>query len=277
MSEFSWPTGPISIRVTSDLLFKHLLQDSENLLRELICSLLHLDPSDINKTEVTNPILLGQELDEKTVILDVNVLMNDNTNIDLEMQVINYGNWIERSVFYSTRNFGDLKSGDPYEKVKPSIHIGFLAFSPFEDYEKFYSLNQLMDTEDHHVYTEKLAVGYVDMTRIELATDIDKHYNIDKWAKFFKATTWEEICMLVQEYPIMEEAASNLRRLSEEERFKLQQEAWEDRQRCVNGLRMQLDQAKKEADEAKKETAIARKEADVFRQQLIEAGITPKE
>ena len=270
MSEFSWPTGPISIRVTSDLLFKHLLQDSENLLRELICSLLHLDPSDINKTEVTNPILLGQELDEKTVILDVNVLMNDNTNIDLEMQVQNYGDWLERSVFYATRNFGDLKPGNPYISVKPSIHIGFLSFSPFEDYEKFYSLNRLTDTEDHHVYTEKLAVGYVDMTRIDLATEIDKKYNVDKWAKFFKATTWEEIRMLAQEYPIMEEAASNLRRLSEEERFKLQQEAWEDRQRREAALRFQLDQAKKEADEA-------RKEADVFRQQLIEAGITPKE
>ncbi len=263
MSKFTWPTGPISVRMTSDLLFKHLLQDSEPVLRALICSLLHLDSAQINKTEVTNPILLGQEIDEKTVILDVNVLMNDNSYIDLEMQVVDYGDWAERSVFYAARNFGDLKSGDPYLIVKSSIHIGFLSFSPFKDYDKFYSMNRLMDVEDYHVYTEKLSVGYVNLTRIDLATDIDKQYNVDTWAKFFMSTTWEEIRMLAQEYPVIEEAASHLRKLSEEEQFRLQQEAWEDRQRRVNGLRMQLDQANERAD--------------VYRQQLIEAGITPKD
>ena len=159
MENFTWPTGQINVRLTSDLLFKHLFQESETLLKALICSLLHLEPSQINKTEVTNPILLGQEIDEKTVILDFNVIMNDNTNIDLEMQVIDQGDWAERSVFYAARNFGDLKLGDPYLIVKPSIHIGFLAFSPFKEYEKFYSMNRLMDTDDHHVYTEKLSVG----------------------------------------------------------------------------------------------------------------------
>ena len=161
--------------------------------------------------------------------------------------------------------------------VKPSIHIGFLAFSPFEEYEKFYSMNRLMDVEDHHVYTEKLSVGFVDLTRIELATEVDKKYNTDKWAKFFRSETWEEIRMLAQEYPVIEEAASNLRKLSEEERFRLQQEAWEDRQRRVNGLKMLLDQAKADAENAKAEAEKAKAEADAYRQQLIEAGITPKE
>ncbi len=225
MPEFMWPTGPISVRMTSDLLFKHLLQDSEAVLRALICSLLHLEPAQINKTEVTNPILLGQEIDEKTVILDVNVRMNDNTNIDLEMQVIDHRDWTERSVFYAARNFGDLKSGDPYLSGKPSIHIGFLAFSPFKEYEKFYSMNRLMDMDDHHVYTEKLSVGFVDLTRIDLATGVDKKYNMnyerayfashnsesnfrrksrhhngmkyrydcDKWAKFFRSDTFDRL------------------------------------------------------------------------------------
>ena len=76
--------------------------------------------------------------------------------------------------------------------------------------------------------------------------------------------------MLAQEYPVIEEAASHLRKLSEEEQFRLQQEAWEDRQRRVNGLRMQLDQAKEEASKANER-------ADIYRQQLIEAGITPKD
>ncbi len=83
--------------------------------------------------------------------------------------------------------------------------------------------------------------------------------------------------MLAEEYPVIEEAASNLRKLSEEERFRLQQEAWEDRQRRVNGLKMLLDQANERAEKAEAEAENAKAEADAYRQQLIEAGITPKD
>ena len=130
------------------------------------------------------------------------------------------------------------------------------------DYAKFYSLNMLMDVDDHHLYTDKIAIGYVDLTRINLATEKDKKYNISTWARFFTAKTWEEIRMLAQEYPIIEEAASNLKKLTEEEQFRLQMDAWEDRQRRENGLKMLMEQAEE-------------KNA-ILRQQLIEAGITPK-
>ena len=33
----------------------------------------------------------------------------------------------------------------------------------------------------------------VDLTKINLATDDDKLYERDLWAKFFKATTWEDL------------------------------------------------------------------------------------
>ena len=137
MRDFTWPTGPVSVSLTNDLLFKHLMQRSTEALHELIASLLHLELSQIKKTEIINPISLGDRIDDKTIILDVNLLMNDSTNLDLEMQVINYHDWIERSVFYTARNFGDLKTGDPYIDVRSSIHIGFLSYTLFEDCPKF--------------------------------------------------------------------------------------------------------------------------------------------
>ena len=39
----------------------------------------------------------------------------------------------------------------------------------------------------------------VDLTNISLATAEDKRYNIDKWAKLFKAKTWEDIKMLAKQ------------------------------------------------------------------------------
>ena len=50
----------------------------------------------------------------------------------------------------------------------------------------------------------------VDLTHIELATDEDKAYSVDRWAKLFKSTTWEEIRMIAENNPILTEASETL-------------------------------------------------------------------
>ena len=40
-----------------------------------------------------------------------------------------------------------------------------------------------------------------------MATNEDKFYGIDTWAKLFKATTWEEIKMITKENPSMNSTA----------------------------------------------------------------------
>ncbi len=52
----------------------------------------------------TNPIVLGETIDAKTFILDINVLLNDNANINLEMQVINEKNWPELNMLTSEKD-----------------------------------------------------------------------------------------------------------------------------------------------------------------------------
>lgn len=50
----------------------------------------------------------------------------------------------------------------------------------------------------------------VDLTHIELATDEDRAYGIDRWARLFKSTTWEEIKMIAENNPILTEASEKL-------------------------------------------------------------------
>lgn len=269
------PTGPVTVRMTNDLLFKHLLQDLAEVRKEIICALLHLDESEVEDTIVTNPIIMGETVTDKSVILDVNILMSDRSHIDLEMQVIDYGDWPERSLIYALRNLDNLKSGDDYAMVSKTIQIGFLDYQLFEDYRRFYSLNQLMDIHDHHMYTDKLSVGYVDLTNVEHATEEDKKYKIDKWANFFKADSWEELYMTAEGYPVMEQAISHLAQLTEEERFRLECQARDDQLRRTNGLKRRMEEAKAETKAAKAETRAANKRADRYREQLIAAGIVP--
>ena len=99
-------------------------------LRGLLSAILHIRQEDISFLEIMNPIVLGQAIDDKEFILDVKITMNNNTIIDLELQVINYHNWPDRSLQYLCRVFNSLKQGQDYDETIAVIHIGILDMMP---------------------------------------------------------------------------------------------------------------------------------------------------
>ena len=65
---------------------------------------------DITSIEITNPIMPGDNVTDKTFILDIKIILNQSDLINLEMQVINYDNWPERSLGYLCRSFDVILS-----------------------------------------------------------------------------------------------------------------------------------------------------------------------
>lgn len=207
---FEEATGNIPYNMTNDYMFRYILQKNEKVLRGLICSLLHLMPHQIQTVEITNPINLNENIQDKEFILDINILMNDNTQINLEMQLIDYHNWTDRSLAYLCRSFDHLYHGQKYEEALPAIHIGFLDYTLFPDFPEFYATNMLMNVKNHHIYSDKFQLSVVDLSQIELATEEDKANQIDYWARLFKAKTWEEIKMVAKKSEFLQEAAHSI-------------------------------------------------------------------
>ena len=85
--------GKIDYGLTNDYMFRAILQKSRKTLIGLASALLHLNPEDIKDIEITNPIILGESINAKTFILDVNILLNNSRMLNLEMQVNNLHNW----------------------------------------------------------------------------------------------------------------------------------------------------------------------------------------
>lgn len=86
----------------------------------------------------------------------------------------------------------------------------------------------LLNVKNQHIYSDKLRLSVVDLTHIELATDEDKLFQIDYWAKLFKASTWEEIKMIAATNEYISEASKTLYQLSNDEKVRLQCEVLED-------------------------------------------------
>ncbi len=211
--DFETATGTIDYGFTNDYVFRKILQENNDVLKALICSILHMKPDGVEVT-VTNPISLGETFSAKDFILDVRVVLNDGRLIDLEMQMTNEYNWPDRSISYASRNFDQLKRGEYYIDAKPVHSIGFLNFTLFEDNPEFNALYQLLNVKTKRLYSEKFSIHVIDLSRIDLATEEDRHYGIDRWAKLFKTKTWEDLRMITKNNETMQKAAAPLYQLN---------------------------------------------------------------
>lgn len=132
------PTGKLKYPLTNDFMFKAVLQKNQTALKGLLCALLHMRMEEIAEIRILNPIEIGDVIEEKKMILDLKLELNDSRILDIEMQVIDEGNWSERSLAYLCRAFDQLEMGEDYMEVKETIHIGILDFTPQGFPEKLY-------------------------------------------------------------------------------------------------------------------------------------------
>lgn len=269
-------SGSLVIPMTNDYLFRALLQRNNSVLKGLICSLLHLAPENVYSVEITNPIELGTSFSDKTFILDIRLSLNDDTTINLELQVINQHNWVERSLNYLCRSFDSLQSGESYKTAQSVIQIGLLNFTLFPEQPEFYATYQLLNIKSHTLYSDKLRLSVLDLTQIPLATEKDRSCQLDCWARFFKATTWEELNMLAQNNETLKDAASTVYQLTAEERIRMECEAREDYYRTQKDIQNMIDEtnAKYEAATAEKEALTA--ELARLRAWVKEQGYDPE-
>jgi len=219
----------------NDYMFKAVLQKSNEVLRNLVSVLLDIDESEIVSCEIMNTIELGESVDGKDCVLDVKVELNSREIIDIELQVSDEHNWPERSLFYWSRAYNSLAEGDDYSLLKKTYHIGILDFTLFEDNPYFYSEYVLKDKVTGYEYSDKLNIRILDLTKIpEKENESCQNSKLIKWAKIFKAKTLKELEMIAGKEEVFRKMVSHVRRLSADEKIRLQCQAREDIERRMS-------------------------------------------
>ena len=263
-------TGPLPFCMTNDVLFHILFEASNTALRGLLCALLRLQDSDINSIEIQNPIQFGQTVLSKEFILDLKLLLNNNTSINVEMQVLKFQHWTERSLSYLCRSFDKLNKGNSYADTKAAIHIGILDYDLFpEDEARFYTTYHLADDVTHKIYTGKFQLSVLYLNHVDQATEEDLTYHLDYWARFFKATTWEELRMLAEKSPIFTEAAKTIYNATEDIHARTMMEAYEEGAKLTQTLKDEfaIAYANQHAAIIEQKEALAQQQAVLIEQE----------
>ena len=235
-------TGIIPYTFLNDYMFRVILQKHKNVLRSIVCACLKLDAGDVQDIVVQNPIELGEAIDDKTFILDINVLLNNNTIINLEMQVLDLKDWPERSLSYLARSYDNVAKGDEYINVKPVYHIGFLNYTLFPESPEFFARYRMMNIKNHNVYTTKFNLYVVDLTQTKLATQEDVDTGLVYWTQVFKAKTWEELRQMAERNQELQEATEALYVYNQDEIVKEQCRARQDYYNHERGMQKRMEE-----------------------------------
>ena len=261
--ETAWmrETGKLPIPMTNDYLFKAVNQENEDALKSLICALLHKSEEEISSIRVCNPIMLGKAVDEKEYILDIRVELNDSAEIDMEMQVINYHDWPERSLQYLCRTFDSLHRGETYLDSKEAIHIGILDFL-LDESSPLLESYRLTGSKTGRIYTEKFQLHILSLPKLHEPDEKDTLYHTDLWAGFFTATTWEELKMLAQKDEGVAGAVMTAHRLYADDDIKARALARDDYIRRQKTEQAKLSAAQEAMLAAKEKADAEAKRAD---------------
>lgn len=136
------------------------------------------------------------------------------------------------------------------------------------------------------VYSDKFSLSVIDIKHIELATNEDKESLVDAWARFFIATSWEEVIMITEYSPHLEAAAQTLYEANADEATKRKCRARRDYYKQKNTTEKMLhdltseisslehEVAQRQALLAEKEFALAEKDSALAEKDSTIANLT---
>ena len=188
----------------TDTLFKMLFVEHQDLLKKLVAALMGIPAESITQLDVQNEAMPPEHLGEKFCRLDINMIVNGQ-RVDLEVQVCNEGDYIERVMFYWAKEFASaLPSGANYAELPRTMILSILDFSLF-DCEAYHSFFQPMEVTRHTVMSDKMGFHFFELPK--LPEEISDRDELLLWLALFRAETEEELEQIkALEVPEMEQA-----------------------------------------------------------------------
>ena len=249
------------LKPTNDFIFKKLFGETKNadLLKDLLESI--LTDIKIHKVEINKDVSLERKLiTDKLGILDIVATLNDNTKVNVEMQVQNYYNTVERSLFYSTGVYHEnLESGEDYIDIPHSISIWITDYNIFED-GPIHERARLRRDFENKVLTNKLQLHYIQLPKFRKKCKRVSS-KLEEWLTFIINENLEEIKMSNNKY--IKKAEEELEYLTGDEETRrlayLREKAIRDERAAMTKARREGHAEGLIAGEKKKQKDIARK------------------
>ena len=219
-----------------DHAFKHLLgrEATRPILIDVIDSVLNPAPGRrIQDIELLNPFNPKETSDDKLSILDIKARDQSGRLFNIEMQLLASPCYEQRIIYYGTRLYQQqLREGEDYTELKPTISISFLNYGLFPKLRAEYHLCfRLLEERKHFSLTDHLEFHVLELQKFtktanELANDLDI------WLSFLThAATMDTDALpeALRQHPLVPRAVEELKMVTQSE---LDRERYEARRKA---------------------------------------------
>ena len=182
----------MQLKVTNDYIFKKIFakKGNESILKDLLHSILQIKIKSLKVMADTN---LEKELESnKLGILDIKAKIDNETIVNIEIQIINRYNMIERTLFYwSGLYYNVLQKGEDYKEIKKVIAINILDYNEFEE-GPYHEIAKLRREYLYKILTDKIEIHFIQIPKFKRQRK-DMKTKLDMWMDFISQIDEKEV------------------------------------------------------------------------------------
>ena len=204
-----------------DIIFQAIFGEvgSENITKDFLEKILKRKIEKISLDK--NPILRRELKDDKLGVLDIITELDGKEKCNIEMQLIDKNNIIERMLYYWSKMYTrQIKAGDDYNKLEKTIVILIADFNikGLEEVE-YHSTWKIIETNSVKklILTDKFELDIIELSKIK-GRENEKDQLLD-WLIFLENPESERVARKMEENENLKEAVEKLDRISEDEKM----------------------------------------------------------
>ncbi|MCI8362544.1 MAG: Rpn family recombination-promoting nuclease/putative transposase, partial [Clostridia bacterium] len=246
-------------------------EGNEVILKDFLSSIIE-EP--IKEIEVKKDMKLEKEdLNDKVGILDIKAKLDNGTQVNVEMQVVNQQNMEKRTLFYWGKLYtGSIHEGEAFYGLKKTITINLLDFNYFDTKQYHTKWHIVEDKEKDNVLTDVLEIHFIELKKF-IKEEKKPQNKKEEWLYFLDYTKKGMVEMLAKKNKVIEKAQEELQYLTGDAAIKRKAEL---REKWIRDYKGSMEYAKQEGlrqgiEEGRKEgreEGIEQKQIEVIKEML---------
>ena len=207
-----------------DVVFQALFGEvgNERITKEFLEAILERK---IKEVDLSGNIVLRREnKDDKMGVLDVLAKINDNEYVNIEMQVADKDNLLERILYYWARVYTrNIKKSEDYIELKKTIEILIVDFEIKKLKElEYHSKWKIIEEKNRKlILTDDLEIHIIETDKIKKLSEKEKDKELVKWIYFLEEPNGERVKEYMKTDKGIKEAKGKLEVMSEDERMQI--------------------------------------------------------
>ena len=169
----------------------------------------------ITSVEIKNSDLEKEYIEDKFSRLDVKALTSNKEIINIEIQLKNEYNMIQRSLYYWSKLYEEqLSEGDRYDKLSRTVCINILDFKYLKN-DRFHNGYRLKEIDTNEELTDLEEIHFIEIPKLKRFDSTEEIVDLlEGWVEFLRDPESEVIRKLEMSNKEIREAKDELYRLS---------------------------------------------------------------